>query len=240
MNFQKIYEKQYQEKKLNSNYASFPILRKIFKKFDISRENLAISFLEKGERLLDIGCGEGRLLAKAKDNYKELYGIDIVEARIEQAKKFFQENDLKDRVYLSIKDVNEGLPFEDEFFDTVTMIAVLEHLFDPFFIIKEINRVLKRRGLLILETPNIAYIKQRIKLLFGKLPITSSPYNWSEIGWDGGHLHYFTKETLCRLLKESDFKIIKISGSGLFAKFRNWWPSLLNGDLVVKAQKILK
>ena len=70
--------------------------------------------------------------------------------------------------------------------------------------------------------------------------MTSSPYNWKEIGWDGGHLHYFIKKTLSKALTESGFKILKISGSGLFAKFRNWWPSLLTGDLVIKAQKVKK
>jgi hypothetical protein len=73
--------------------------------------------------------------------------------------------------------------------------------------------------------------------LFGKLPVTSSPYNWKEIGWDGGHLHYFTKKTFCRLLEECGFKVLKISGSGLFARFRNFYPSLLTGDICVKAKK---
>ena len=85
--------------------------------------------------------------------------------------------------------------------------------------------------------PNIAYLRYRIQLLFGKLPVTSSPLNWKEIGWDGGHLHYFIKKTTCNLLEEFGFKVIKVSGSGLFAKFRNWWPALLTGDFVIKARK---
>lgn len=40
-----------------------------------------------------------------------------------------------------------------------------------------------------------------------------------------------------KLLEESGFKILKVSGSGLFAKSRNCWPSLLTGDLIIKAQK---
>ena len=75
-------------------------------------------------------------------------------------------------------------------------------------------------------------------MFFGKLPITGSPYNWKEVGWDGGHLHYFTQKALCKLLEESGFKVLKVSGCGLFANFRNFWPSLLTGDLIIKAQKI--
>ena len=89
-----------------------------------------------------------------------------------------------------------------------------------------------------MQVPNIAYLKYRIQLFFGKLPVTSSPFNWKEIGWDGGHLHYFTKKTLSKLLEESGFKIVKVSGSGLFAQFRNWYPSLLTGDIIIKAQKL--
>jgi len=231
-----LYYKQYGEKKLKSDYASFKFLRKIFKKYDLHRENLAVSLLEDGERLLDIGCGNGSLLFKAKDKYKELFGIDIVNLRVEEAKKLFKENN--PNTYLYIQDINNGLKFEDSFFDAVTIIAVLEHLFDPFFIIKEIKKVLKPNGMLVVEVPNIAYLKYRIQLFFGKLPITSSPYNWEEIGWDGGHLHYFTLSSLRWLLESQGFKIEKVTGSGLFAMLRNWWPSLLTGDICIKARKI--
>jgi SAM-dependent methyltransferase len=122
-------------------------------------------------------------------------------------------------------------------FDAVTCVAVIEHVFDPYFVANEIHRVLKDGGIFIAEVPNIAYLKQRIKLLFGKLPITSSSYNWQEIGWDGGHLHYFTKTTFCGLLEECGFEILTVSGSGLFARFRNFYPALLTGDICVKAKK---
>ena len=123
-------------------------------------------------------------------------------------------------------------------FDTITAIAIIEHVFDPYFILDQIHRVLKQDGILIAEVPNIAYIKHRIRLLFGHLPITSSALNWKEIGWDGGHLHYFTKKTFCGLLEECGFEILKVSGCGFFAKFRNFYPSLLTGDIYVKARKL--
>lgn len=242
MNPQELYEKQYGEKKLVS-ISSFPFLRKLFKKFDLHREDLAINLLQniRGEKLLDIGCGSGSLIFKARNKFDEFYGIDISPSRIEEVqeavKQKFPDNS---KLHFSTCDINKGINFSDETFDAVTCIAVLEHIFDPYFAISEINRVLKNNGILILEVPNITYLKYRIQLLFGKLPVTSSPLNWKEIGWDGGHLHYFTKKTLCKLLQESGFGIIKISGVGLFAKFRNWWPSLLTGDLVIKAQKIKK
>lgn len=241
MNPKQLYEKQYGEKKLVS-VPSFPFLRKIFKRFDLSREDLAINLLENaGGRLLDVGCGSSSLIFKVRKKFNEVYGIDISQSRIQEAQeiakqKFPDDNNL----HFSVCDVNKGIDFPDEMFDVVTCIAVIEHIFDPYFVVGEINRVLKGNGILVLEVPNIAYLKYRIQLLFGKLPVTSSPYNWKEIGWDGGHLHYFTKKALCQLLEESGFRVLKVSGSGLLAKFRNWWPSLFTGDLVVKAQKISK
>lgn len=125
-------------------------------------------------------------------------------------------------------------------FGAVSAIAVIEHVFDPYFVVGEINMVLKDGDIFVAQVPNIAYIKQRVKLLLGKLPVTSSPYNWKEIGWDGGHLHYFTMNKFCLLFESQGFHIDKKSGSGFFAKFRNWYPSLLTGDLFIKAIKLKK
>lgn len=58
-----------------------------------------------------------------------------------------------------------------------------------------------------------------------------------DIGWDGGHIHYFTMEKFCWLFTSQGFCIDKKSGSGFVAKFRNWWPSLLTGDLFIKVRK---
>lgn len=237
MNEKELYEKQYGEKKICS-VNSFPLLRKLLKKFDLHREDLAISLLDRGERLLDVGCGSGSLMFKTMDNYNEVYGIDISLSRIEEArmnavKKFRNSNGL----HFSSCNINERIDFPDNMFDAVTSVAVIEHVFDPYFVVGEMHRVLKPGGIFIGEVPNIAYIRQRIHLLCGKLPVTSSPYNWKEIGWDGGHLHYFTKKTFCSLIEESGFRIVEVSGSGLLAQFRNFYPALLTGDICVKAQK---
>jgi ubiquinone/menaquinone biosynthesis C-methylase UbiE len=235
MDEKELYEKQYGEKKLIS-FNSFPFLRKAFKRFDIHREELALSFLDEGERLLDVGCGNGSLVFKAKVKFNEVYGIDISPSRIGEAKEIALEKNINN-VHFSVCNINEKIDFPDKTFGAVTCIAVIEHVFDPYFALREINRVLKDGGVFVAEVPNIAYIKQRIGLLLGRLPITSSPYNWKEIGWDGGHLHYFTQKTFCRFIEESGFKILKVSGGGLFANFRNFYPSVLTGDICVKAIK---
>jgi len=57
-----------------------------------------------------------------------------------------------------------------------------------------------------------------------------------DIGWDGGHIPYFTMDKLCWLFESQGFQIIIQSGSGVLAKFRNWYPSLLTGDLFIKGR----
>jgi ubiquinone/menaquinone biosynthesis C-methylase UbiE len=218
VNEKELYEKQYGEKKICSA-NSFPLLRKLLKKFDLHREDLAVSLLDEGEKMLDVGCGNGSLVFKAKDKYRELSGIDISPSRIEEAKSTAMNNfGNLDGMSFSSCNINEKIDFPDNKFDAATSIAVIEHVFDPYFVIREIHRVLKPGGIFIVEVPNIAYLRQRIHLLFGKLPVTSSPHNWKEIGWDGGHLHYFTKGKFCELLEDCGFKILKITGSGLLAR----------------------
>lgn len=236
-----LYENQYGKGKLIQK-PSFSFLRKIFRKFDIGREEIAIDLLknELAEKrtLLDLGCGEGKLIFKLMKNFDKLFGIDISPKRIKKAKELAKRySPDNEKIKFIIADIEKGLPFPKDSFDVVTCVAVLEHLFDVYGVLSEINRVLRKRGILILEIPNIAYIKYRFQLLVGKLPVTSSPFNWKEIGWDGGHLHYFTKKRIISALRESGFNVLRVSGSGFFAKLRNFWPSLLTGDLCIKAKK---
>ena len=113
MNEKELYEKQYREKKL-IRINSFPLLRKIFKNLDLHREDLALSLLDSGEKLLDVGSGSGSLMFKARDKYKEVYGIDISPSRIEEVKKSaverFGENN---NLHFSVSNINRKIDFPD-------------------------------------------------------------------------------------------------------------------------------
>ena len=93
--------------------------------------------------------------------------------------------------------------------------------------------MLKPGGIFIVQVPNIAWMPHRIQLLLGTLPTTGGVY----LGADWEHLHNFTKSTIRQLLTEKGFEIKAVSCSGIFAKYRKWWPSALGGDLVVKSVK---
>lgn len=95
-------------------------------------------------KLLDIGCGWEAKLLKSIENYID-YGVGID----------FKPPKLKTEKLETIESVLEKeLPFENESFDVVTMLAILEHLSYPEDILKEIHRVLKKDGRLIITVPS--------------------------------------------------------------------------------------
>lgn len=240
MDYKKIYESQYGEKKLiGQKQLQFFGLRELLKRWDINRYDMVCKLASNGERVLDVGCGNGSMLFRLTYKYSKLYGIDITSSRLEDARKTVAEkySDLPNKFYFYEGDLDRTMEFESDYFDTIICLATLEHVYDTYTLVKEIYRILKPGGDIIVEVPNIAYFKYRIKLLLGILPITSSPHNWEEIGWDGGHIHYFTLKKLCKLFESQGFKITVKTGGGFLAQLRNWRPSLLTGDIILKARK---
>lgn len=204
------------------------------RRFEVHRRDAIFSLLDPGFRFLDLGYGDGSLMILAKkEKFKKVYGLDISENILNTAQKKIKEDFFKTKsIYFKLADINEGIPFKKNFFDAVCAVAFLEHIFNPDFIIKESKRVLKNNGILIIEVPNIAWLPYRLDFLLGRLPTTGN-----EIGWDGGHLHYFTFETVRQLLEQNGFKIVKESTSGIFMKARLVYPSLLGANIIIKAKK---
>ena len=101
----------------------------------------------KGKKILDAGCGEGHLLKFLSKRKADYFGIDITEVALEKARKRFPEG----KFY---KMDLAKLEFPDESFDCVTCSEVLEHIYLYKDVLKELIRVLKKDGLLIITFPN--------------------------------------------------------------------------------------
>jgi len=122
----------------------------------------AVSLIPKTDKKLrigDIGCGWGTIGRYLKDKGHDVFFCDKTKLDIENFKKC---------------DLDEGIPYDKEFFDGVIATEVIEHLHDPWKFMKELHRVLRPGGFCIITTPNILNIKSR--LLFLK----SGYFSWFE------------------------------------------------------------
>ena len=200
----------------------------------------ATKVLKQGENFLDIGCGTGTLLYEAKRYYSNVYGLDL--AMSEALKN--QNGQFK---LLEVDVDKTGLPFTDDFFDTISALDVIEHVFDPLFLLEETYRVLKKSGEVIYSTPNVRALRHLFALICkGRFPKTSN----ERIGYDGGHLHYFTHSDLKEMFKKTGFKEVKTTGlmtlDGRFATLkrllrkglnRSFVKEFLSPGIVIKAKK---
>jgi len=160
----------------------------------------ASSALTGGNRILDVGCGDGSFSQYSKEKFRRLYGTEISEEAAHIAQK--------QGVLTTITDLNSSLSYKDNTFDAVTCLDVIEHLPDPRLLLAEIYRVLRPDGQLVATTPNIRYFRNLYRLIFkGTFPHTSADTSV----WGGGHLHYFTRRDLNTLLNKVGFKKITFS-----------------------------
>jgi ubiquinone/menaquinone biosynthesis C-methylase UbiE len=98
-------------------------------------------------KILDFGCGDGSFIAGLLDKSRVLYGIDVRSNAIMSAKKRYPRINFKNIA------VGGGIPYPDNYFDAVTLFHVLEHVDSEARVIKEIFRVLKPGGILLLASP---------------------------------------------------------------------------------------
>lgn len=147
--------------------------------------------------ILDIGCRDGTVSRLFLEGGNRVFGVDIVPEFVKKA--------VKKGIQAKTADVTkDGLPFRNEAIDVVYAGALIEHLYDPEFFLKECHRVLKQGGIIILSTPNIASLTSRLRMLFGKGP----KFYASALSWPfGGHIRIFTAQTLKQLLEENGFAV---------------------------------
>ncbi len=115
-------------------------------------------YIKKEDKVLEIGCGSGNILKLI--NSKNIYGLDISPKMIEICKKTIPNGNF-------IAGDAENLPYEDNFFDKVIISEVLYYLPDLEKALKEVNRVLKKNGLLLITSLNKKYnfVKTLVNIL---------------------------------------------------------------------------
>jgi len=176
-------------------------------------EFLFNDYLIPGERVLDLGCGNGRYFEFLKKGNIDYFGVDSSEKLIEIAKKRNPKARFQTADALS-------LPFPENYFDKVYSVAVLHQIPSNEFrlqFLKEVKRILKPGGLLILTVWKF-HEKEEILLLFKytilKL-IGKSKLDFRDILKPWGkkierYYHWFSKNEFKNLVEEANFKVEKI------------------------------
>lgn len=155
-------------------------------------------------RLLDVGCGRGDLLARARSLGWEVEGIELDSRAAEAARRIHGLTIHQEPI--------ETIPPDDEGYEVVTIFHVLEHLLDPGAGLQKIATLLKPGGRCLLATPNVS---AKGALRFGS--------NW--VHWDPPrHLHLFEPRTAIRLASEAGFQVTWVRTSPRMARF-TWTAS---------------
>src|SRR6185369_14438344 len=143
-------------------------------------------------KLVDIGAGEGYFCKMMGDYLKGKYAVSP--AGVLSACDLFPETFKYPEIGCDRIDANGRLPYGDNSFDAVSCIEVVEHIEDQFRLVRELFRITKPGGRVIMTTPNLLNINSRIRffysgfgLLYNPLPLHSKdPVHL------GGHIHPVT------------------------------------------------
>jgi len=175
-----------------------------------SREEMLKYIPVKANRVLDVGCntgGFGEALKKKRDI--EVWGV---EPKKEAAKI---ASSLLDHVVNDI--FHDAIDLPDDFFDVIVFNDVLEHIEDPWAVLKNVRNKLVNGGIVIASLPNILHINNLQHLLL------YADFKYEENGVrDKTHLRFFTQKSAIRMFEEVGFNVIKVEGIN-----ENWWSSSL-------------
>ena len=162
--------------------------------------------LIKGKYILEVGCGRGSMLLKL-DSAARRVGIDPSSEALDLAR--IQNQGVTFQVAFA-----EKLPFEDNTFDLVYSLEVIEHVKEYELMVSEIERVLKPGGVIFIQTPNypVKRVYDFIFWVFGKR---------AELADDYTHVSKLSAFKLRNVIKEK-FSLVDVYSRNIFldSKFR--------------------
>jgi ubiquinone/menaquinone biosynthesis C-methylase UbiE len=183
---------------------------------------------------LDYGCNKGSFLDKLKAKKGgRLVGVDVSGEAVKQGQELFPE--------LEIIKIDEGtaLPFDDASFESVTVLDVLEHVYEQRELLAELHRVLKDGGKLIVTVPgrhlftfldagNFKFMFPRLHRWYYCLKHSREEYEYryvsnpdgliGDVSMKKGWHEHFSRRKLQKLLAEAGFRVIDFDGAGFFGR----------------------
>jgi len=150
---------------------------------------------EQSFKLLDIGCGKGYITNLIQSSFPnaEISALDYSVAAIDFAADNFKNIDF------IVADAY-NLPYSENYYDIVVCNNIWEHVPDPLNLLKEIQKVLKKNGYLIISTPSRFRLDNIVKIIRGKPPVFMS----------GMHITEYTIRQIIELLQYGKFKTVQV------------------------------
>jgi methionine biosynthesis protein MetW len=178
----------------------------------------------QGARVLDLGCGDGRMLAHLQATRGCTgYGVEIADANVQAC--------VQRGVNVIQLNLDEGLNlFEDQSFDVVLQIDTLQHLRNAEVMLRETARV-GRTG--VIAFPNFGHWPNRLSVLRGRMPVTRRlPYQW----YDTPNIRVGTFRDFAALAQQNELQVLDAFGLQEGREVR-FWPNALAGTAVFKLQR---
>jgi 2-polyprenyl-3-methyl-5-hydroxy-6-metoxy-1,4-benzoquinol methylase len=163
-----------------------------------------LAYVDRLHTILDVGCGNGSMTARFRSPGRDVYAFDLSESGANQAALNLGSNRV--RVASVYDDLRELFPIRR--FDAVIAVEVIEHLYDPRTFVRRIREVLRPGGTLVLTTPYHGYAKNLALAATGRLDAHFTAL------WDGGHIKFWSRNTLSCLLQEAGFTVRGFRGAG--------------------------
>jgi glycosyltransferase involved in cell wall biosynthesis/ubiquinone/menaquinone biosynthesis C-methylase UbiE len=174
----------------------------LFKEGDGSSHAVMLEMLDRlpPSRILDLGCSGGLFAERAQAAGHNVTGVDSMEIA--------GVRERTDRFFLA--DLEAGIPAEvGGGYDVVVAGDVIEHLTRPTETLRQISRVLRPGGQLLLSVPNFGHWYPRAR-------VASGLFGYDRRGiLDATHLRFFTRSTLRRTVRAAGFDVIEESATGL-------------------------
>jgi SAM-dependent methyltransferase len=159
-----------------------------------------VTTVTRAGRILDAAAGSGEIARRLQETGLDVYAADI------NPVLFHVPNMTCDRV-----DLNQKLPYDNEFFDLIVCSSAIEHLEDQYCFVREAYRTLKPAGKLLITTPNLLSLKARMAHLFVGWPdFNDRPQNEVDDYLGGQHINMVTYFDVRANLHRNGFRIAEV------------------------------
>lgn len=202
------------------NIATTPLASTVHK----NRLEKIAALVPPGSRVLDLGCGNGELLAMLRDQRDCTgYGVELDDAKVLEC--------ITRGVNVIQRNLEQGLSlFEDNHFDVVLQLDTLQHLRNTELMLRETARV-GRMG--IVSFPNFAHWPHRLSVLKGRMPVSKSlPYQW----YDTPNIRVATFADFRQLAERNGLRVLESFGLQDGREVRRW-PNLRASTAVFKFER---